>query len=224
MNLTMIWRLVAKDLLLQRRTMAVALGVGAVGIVLLATGGEGSFYAGAVLLITVIIGAGAYFAIGTVVTERTDGTLPFVMTLPISLRDYTAAKLVANLLLFSVPWLHLGLAALAVVLLRDGVPNGLVPFYALVLAQLFSGFVLILAVALVSGSLGWAIGATVVGNLAFQGFLYWSSRLPGVASTLTTDRVVWDDAVIAVLLAECALIAMMLGATWVIQSRKTDAT
>ena len=40
----------------------------------------------------------------TVVEERTDQTLPFVMSLPISAAEYTTAKILANLLIFLIPW------------------------------------------------------------------------------------------------------------------------
>ena len=63
-----------------------------VALLLVSNGGEGSFYAGCILLFTVLISLGIHLAMLTVVEERTQQTLPFVMSLPISPRDYTVAK------------------------------------------------------------------------------------------------------------------------------------
>jgi ABC-type Na+ efflux pump permease subunit len=56
-------------------------------------------------LITVIISIGAQMAVSTIVTERKEQTLSFVMSLPISYREYTACKVWGNLIIFLVPWL-----------------------------------------------------------------------------------------------------------------------
>ena len=50
----------------------------------------------------------------TVVEERNEQTLPFVMSLPISPMEYTTAKILANLLIFLVPLGALMLGSFAV--------------------------------------------------------------------------------------------------------------
>ncbi|MBL0179377.1 MAG: hypothetical protein IPP98_09675 [Gemmatimonadetes bacterium] len=79
----------------------------ALGLVIgmLFSSSQGVFYRGAVLLPR-SISIGIFLTFLTVVQERTQGMLPFAMSLPIGVREYTAAaKLAANLLLFMPPWL-----------------------------------------------------------------------------------------------------------------------
>jgi len=93
MNYAMVKRLIVKDWYLQRWPIVASL----VGIVatlgIISTGG----------LIMVIISIGAQMAVATIVTERKEQTLAFVMSLPISYREYTACKIWGNLLIFLVP-------------------------------------------------------------------------------------------------------------------------
>ena len=82
--------------------------------------------------------------------------------------------------------------------------------------------VLILAVALVTESQGWAIGAIVFGNLLLQAVMYYVSHIPSVAAAMKGPRIVWDQPVVTLLLAEVAVILLLLGLTFWLQSRKTD--
>src|SRR5690606_18860369 len=94
MNSAMIRLLVAKDWRFQRLPLLLAVIAGAAGLGLMLSDSGGAFYIGVVLVISVVITLGIYLAFLTVVHERTDGVLPFVMSLPIGVRDWTAAKLV----------------------------------------------------------------------------------------------------------------------------------
>ncbi len=222
MNGTMINRLVQKDWSFQRTPIVSAFAVGFVALALLSAGGNGTFYAGSVLLITVVIGLGAQLVIATVIQERSDGTLRFVMSLPVSVNEYTAAKLLANLLMFLVPWTALGIGTTAVILTRTGIPDGMLPFALLLLGELLAGYVLMLGVALVSESMGWTVGAMVFGNLFVNGFIYYTAHVPSIAAAMPTERITWDRPVILLMLAELAVIGLILLVTWRLQSRKTD--
>jgi ABC-2 type transport system permease protein len=222
MNVQMVKRLILKDWYFQRWTIVAYLAAGALALTLLGNWGEAWFFAGSVLLITVLIALGIHIAMVTVVQERTDQTLPFVMSLPISPREYTTAKILANLLIFLIPWLALSLGTLAVIAGRAGVPDGLIPFAVLLLVEIFAGYCLLLAIALVSESQGWAIGAIVFGNLFFQGFMYHVSHIPAIAATMKGDGIRWSQPAVTLLLSEIAVIALLLGFTFFFQGRKTD--
>ncbi len=221
-NTAMVKRLILKDWYFQRWTIAGYLAAGALALVLLGTGGETSFFAGSILMITVLIALGIHLAMATVVQERTEQTLPFVMSLPISPREYTAAKVLANVLIFLIPWVALTLGTFAVIVGRVGMPHGLIPFATLVLVEIFASYCLILAVALVSESQGWTIGAIIFGNLFVQGFLYYVSHIPAIAATLKGPSILWSRPAVTLLLAEVAVILLLLGLTFWLQGRKTD--
>ncbi|MEP6473109.1 MAG: hypothetical protein ABJC74_05270, partial [Gemmatimonadota bacterium] len=158
MNYPMVKRLILKDWYLMRAAIAGYLGAGALGLYLLTVGSEAAFTAGYILLITVLIAVGMHLAMVTVVVERTEHTLPFVMSLPISPAEYTAAKILANVLIFLVPWAALFSGAIAIISILVDVPDGLIPFVTVVLLEIFAAYCIVLAVAVVSESQNWTIG------------------------------------------------------------------
>jgi hypothetical protein len=218
----MIRHLVLKDWYFQRGPIAGGLALGLLALGMLCSPSKGVFYLGAVLLLTVVISMGIFLAFLTVVQERTQGMLPFVMSLPIGVREYTAAKLAANLLLFVTPWLLLGGGAAGVILLREAVPDGLLPYTVVLLLHVLTGYIVVLATALITGSEGWTIGVMATVNLGLQGYLYWSARLTDVAATISGPMVAWVPSLKTIAAVELALVALVLVATWQWQSRRTD--
>lgn len=222
MNTLMVKRLILKDWYFQRWPIAWYLAAGVLALFLIGTGGDASFYAGSILILTVLITVGIHLAMVTIVQERTDQTLPFVMSLPISPMEYTTAKIVSNVLIFLIPWLALLFGSFAVIASRPEVPDGLIPFTAIILTEIFMSSVLLIAVALVTESQGGAICAIVFGNLLLQAVMYYVSHIPSVAAAMKGPRIVWDQPVVTLLLAEVAVILLLLGLTFWLQSRKTD--
>jgi ABC-2 type transport system permease protein len=219
----LIQHLVQKDWYFMRKPLAAYLGVGAFALFLVSAGSEGTFFAGSVLLFTLLISLGIHLVMATVIQERTHQTLAFVMTLPISPREYTTAKILANLVIFAIPWALLLGGTLAILGLGlNGAGQRLIPFATVMLTEIFLAYCFVLAVALVSESEGWTIAAMVTTNLLFQGVLYWVSHLPGMASTMKGTAVVWNSTSLGLLFTEMALIAALVGVTFRLQSRKTD--
>lgn len=222
MNIDMIEKLIAKDWYLQRWTIVGYLLGGAVALGLLGFGGEAAFTAGMILLITVLMALGIHVAMVTVVIERTEKTLPFIMSLPVSPIEYATAKIAANLLIFLVPWTALVLGAVAVILARGGVPDGLLPYSVLTLTIIFVNYCIVLCAALVSESLGWTIAVMMVCNLGFQAFIFTVSRIDSIAATIKGPVVVWTADALAVLGAEITAVVIVLALTYWLQARKTD--
>jgi ABC-2 type transport system permease protein len=219
-NNLMVKRLILKDWYFLRVPIIGYLAAGAVAVLLMANGGEGAFFAGSILLITILISVGIHVAMATVVNERKEQTLPFVMTLPISYMEYTTAKILANLLIFLLPWTALLIATLALFTMANA--GGIIPFTLLLVTEIFASYCLLLSVALVSESQNWAIGAMVFGNLFLQAFMYWVSHIPSIARTMKGHVAVWSPAVVTILAVEIAIILLLLGATFFFQARKTD--
>lgn len=222
MTTTTLRHWVAKDWALNRLPIAAGLLGAVLALALIAWPSEGLFYLGSVVLITVVIGTGFTIIMVTVVQERTERTLPFVMSMPISVADYTVTKLAANLVLFVVPWLLISLGTVGVILLRSTIPNGLVTYAILLLGELLVGYAIVLGVALVSESMGWTIGAVVITNLGVQGFMYYTARVPEIAATIQTNTVVWSTPATWIVVGELTVILLVLIVTWRIQVRKTD--
>jgi len=226
-NVAIDWKLVQilvqKDWYFMRKSLAVYLALGAFGLFLISAGSEGTFYAGSVLLVTILISLGIHLVMATVIQERTNQTLAFVMSLPISPREYTMAKVLANLTIFLIPWLILVMGSLAILGFGlEGAGLALIPFAVVILTEIFVAYCFVFAVGLVSESEGWTIAAMVLTNLLFQGVLYGVSHLPDMASTMKGSAIVWNATSISLLGVEIAMIATLIAVTFHLQSRKTD--
>ena len=222
MNYSMVRRLMLKDWYFHRWSIAGYVAGGALALAIIGFGNDVAFSAGSIILVSLLIAVGIHLTMATVINERKEHTLPFVMSLPISARDYTTAKILANVLIFLVPWTTMLIAAVAVVAGRAAVPDGMIPFVVIMLTEILASSCLVLAVALVTESQAWTVCAIVFGNLFFQAFLYLVAHIPSIAQAITADSAAWNGAEVALLLGELASIAGLLGLTFWLQARKTD--
>ncbi len=222
MNVYMVKRLILKDWYFQRWAIGGGIAIGALAVALIGSGHESAGYAGFVLLVSVLITVGVQLAMSTVLLERKEQTLAFIMSLPISAREYTTAKLVGNLSMFLVLWITLLVASVAVILSRESLPDGAVPLTIILLTEIFVSTSVLVGVALVSESQAWSIGTLIAGNLFFNFFIFWVSRIPSIAAASKGNVIVWDGPVLALIGGEAAAIVLALGLTFVLQDRKTD--
>jgi ABC-2 type transport system permease protein len=221
MNYEMVKRLILKDWYLQRGVILASLAGVVATLGIIATGGKVAFLLGLILLIMVIISIGAQMAVATIVTERKEQTLPFVMSLPISYREYTASKIWGNLLIFLIPWLTMVLGSFGLLLLSPS-SRGLLPYTAVMSTEILVSTCLILAVALITESQGWTVAAIMVGNLAVNGIGYIVAHIAGIAKGMWGSTIQWSGAASALLLAEFTTIAVLLGLTFFVQAKKKD--
>lgn len=222
MNYALVKTLIWKDWYLQRWPLGGCLAGGLLALALLAAAGEDGAFAGTVLLITVMIMASVSVALATIAGERKDQTLAFVMSLPVSSREYTASKMLGGAMLLIVPWAALTIGAIAVILASPSLPNGLLPHTAIMMTELLANSFVLLAVALVTESQGWTIAVMIVGNLFVNWFLYYLARTPAVSGSMRGPTPVWNETVILLLLAEAGVILGALALAFYFQGRKTD--
>lgn len=215
-------RLVRKDLYLHRRLGVASLVAGFAALGLLAMGGETSLYMGGVLLVTVLIALGAGLAFLTLIEERQEQTLPFIHSLPVSTRQTAAAKILANLLTFGAVWSVLLVGTLVLILRDDELPDGLVVYAIIVLAEIVLGTCSILLVAMATESVAWTIGATIFGNLLFNGFLFQVLHTPTFLAAAESARVVWPSEALFLLFAELAGIVLLTSLAFAISTRRKD--
>jgi hypothetical protein len=222
MNMRMIGILVRKDLHLLRLPVLFYLAAGALSVGLMGVERHIAFYAGSVLLITALIALGFHPSMATVVGERKEQTLAFVMSMPLTPADYLWSKLLTNAVLFFIPWALLTAATVGLIVARPTLPDGLIPYALILFGAIATGAVLILCVALATESMQWTIVAQVGCNLAFQGVMYGASNVAAIRSTLNGELVVWSGPVLLFLGLEAACAALLLALTLWHQSRKTD--
>src|SRR5687767_6177776 len=130
LNMPVIKQLIYKDWYLNRKLLAIYVGGGIFSLSLISLG-EWQFFMGAIMFITMLVAMGNHQLSVTMINERKDQTLAFVMSLPVSPADYAMAKFLSNMVLFFAPWSLLVLATTIVILLTP-LPDGLIAFTLLV--------------------------------------------------------------------------------------------
>jgi ABC-2 type transport system permease protein len=217
---SIVTHLVRKDLRLHRVQIALTIAAGLIALAVVARGGEVPFVIGVTWFFVAIIVLACMLPISAIVNERKKQTLAFLMSLPLSSIEYTTAKLVSTLLMFLTPWLMLLICALVLVTTRN--LAGAIPMLLILATLPLIGFSLILAVALVSESEGWAIAATVVCNSSYGITWYLMSRVPSLTANWTGRVAIFSPPVLRVLAVEVGIIVLLGALTFFLQSRKRD--
>jgi len=220
-NYAMVRTLIFKDWYLNRWMIlgSIPAGLGSLAIVL--TGKPVTFLLSIILLCTVIVGLGAQLAGATTINERKEQTLAFVMSLPVSWREYTAAKILANLIIFLVPWLIISAGALLVLLL-PGATHGLLPFTAIMAVEMLVTTCLIIAAGVITESQAWLTVAILCSSLGINVLGYVFAHLLGISAYMFGMQVRWTSTAWTVLIVELLMVPLLLGITFYVQSRKTD--
>ncbi|MFY9748861.1 MAG: hypothetical protein WA891_19520 [Acidobacteriaceae bacterium] len=221
MNFLMVRRLILKDWYLNRWLILGAVPLGLAALALNLTGSKVASFLSIILICIVVIGAGAQLAVVTTINERKEQTLPFIMSLPVSFREYTAAKVLANLIIFLIPWLIITAGALGVLCL-PGAAHALIPFTAIMSAEVLITTCLIIVAGIITESMAWAGAAITFSSLGLNGFGYVFAHTRGISPEMWGTRVQWTGTASAILLAEFSVVALLLGLTFLVQSRKTD--
>ena len=223
MNIAMVCRLIWKDWYLNRTGILASL-IGGVATLAIVAGMHVSQIAlllGIIVLVTILIGMGAMVMISAA-SERRQLTLPFVMSLPISYWDYTISKIVGGMLIFLALWIPLVAAVVATILLTSHMPHGIIPFVLIMAVEILMSTCLITAVAVTTESHGWTVAVAQVGAISLNGIGWSIVRLPEIGGWMRSATVRWSGTATALLMAELALVALMLGITFLVQARKKD--
>jgi ABC-2 type transport system permease protein len=221
LNFAVVRRLILKDWYLNRRMILGSLPVGLGALALVLTGKPITFMICIILLCFVLVGSGCYLGVATTVNERKEQTLAFVMSLPVSWREYTIAKILANLIIFLIPWLLLTAGAIGILLL-PGATHGLVPFAAIMALEMLITTSLIVAAGIITESQAWTTAGIFASSLGLDLLGYLFAHLPGISRYMWGKQVYWSPTAWTILLCELLTLPLLLGTTFLIQSRKSD--
>jgi ABC-type transport system involved in multi-copper enzyme maturation permease subunit len=221
MNYAMVRILILKDWYFLRMPILLSLAGGVGSLAIVAFGGQAGFTIGLVLLVTVMVMIAAMMVMNSLVGERENHTLPLVMSLPVSYLEYSTAKILGSLLIFVPFWLALVGGSLALIVAAP-VIHGMFAFAAIMGVEILVSTCLMIAVALVTESKGLTIGVMVAGNLALNVVGYFVAHIPSIRSGLWGTTIQWPPAATISVAVEFALIGLMLGVAYFLQSRKRD--
>lgn len=220
MSHSIVTRLILKDLFLLRWMMAGAVVGGAAAMAVMPLGGIAA-YVGSVLLICTLIVFNIFLVMNGVVQERKDKVLLFVLSLPVSTTQYLAAKVTANAVAFLVPWLILS-AGTVLVIDATAMPNGIVPYWLAILVYLLMYYLALLAVSLVTDSMGWHGAAITAGNVSVNFLIVFLLGLPSVVANRDAPVAVWTADIVTILAIELVAGAAALGLGMYIASHRSD--
>jgi ABC-2 type transport system permease protein len=221
MNYSMVWRLILKDWYFQIVAILLTLAGGVVSLAIVVFGGQPGFTLGLILLVTVMVMLSAMSVMGNTIGERENQTLAFAMSLPISYIDYTTSKILGNLLIFVPIWLAIVSGCLGLIVVAPPI-RGLLAFTVIMALVMLINTCLMIAVALVTESKSWTIGVMVTGNVALNVVGYLVAHIPGIGNVMWGKAIQWSRTATILLTIEFALIALLLGGAFLIQSKKKD--
>ena len=181
MSLGTVFRLAMKDLYLLRGPLALYAGMGIIAVGLGSSSDHLLRSMSATLALTLFIGSCFHLVVRNVLGERERKTLAFILTLPVSPREVTVAKLLSSISSYGLCGILAAVTLVRVVPVDNAVglaglarssPTHLLAGCAIVgivVAAFLLPFALVLGTAIVSESLGWTIGVCsglvfVVGN------------------------------------------------------------
>lgn len=220
-DVAMVGKLIAKDWQVYQKQLAgyvagllLALGLVGMGSPLLAA-------AGGLLLLVLLIVVGMFSIASSIMAERKEQTQPFVMSLPVTPMDVFWGKLLANLVIYLVPFLLVTGAMLGMILGTPS-PDGTVPWLLLIALFVLVNFIVTLCVAIAVDSEGWNTFAMLALMTLIGPFIYWVTYMDGIREHLKGDVIVWSPQVLGLIGGELAVIAVaILAAGWV-HARKTS--
>jgi len=218
---SVVGQLILKDWRLQRTGIlcSVATGIAALGLVQMKK--ELPLVIGGVWFFIALILLASFLPAGTILNERKKQNLAFLMSLPVSPMQYSAAKIASTFGMFLVPWLALIGAALLLIA-AIGLPHGFIPILLVLGGLVLVAFALTTGTTIVGESEGWFTAATIVCNSSYGLAWYLIVRIPAIQHDMAGATVVWSPLVLKLLGTESAIVALVLGLTFFLQSRKRE--
>ena len=206
--------LIVKDWQLFEKQLAAYVLLAVLSLGLIATAKPWSFYAGALLLVIVLVALACFSISNALINERRDQTLAFIMSLPVSPLDMMLSKLGGNVLTFLAPVLGLWAATFGVVMTTP-IPDGFAVFATLVFGHVTLAFALSLAVAMSVRSEGWNIFVMIASQVLLNPFIMALGQIEAIAAVSRSETLSWPAEALAILAAQLAAsVAIVASCAW----------
>lgn len=222
MNVQAIQILFLKDLFLSRRPLFAYFAAGLGSSVLAGVPNSTIAFVGFILMLTVGIAAGIHLIGNLLLAETSDHTRLFVMSLPVSLLDYSLAKIAVVLTTYLIPWLGMFACSMILGFVLPWAQQGSVVVVPAIFFFLLASFMIQLVVAVVTESVGWTICVMVAGNVLLNVFLMKLFADPTISAMTKSDVLTWPPLVLQILAVEIVLIVATLAMALYFQTRKRD--
>lgn len=213
---------ILKDLYLSRRQLSAYFAAGLISAVATGVPHPTVSFVGFLLMITVAIGAGMHLLGMLLLGESIDHTRLFAMSMPVSLRDYSMAKIAVILLTYLIPWAGMLVIAILGSAILPWSERGALAIIPTIFGFLLATFMVQLVVAVITESIGWTISTMVAGNVALNVFFLNFLGHPSVKAVSESDTVSWPPMILGALGIELAVALVALGLAFYFQNRPRD--
>ncbi len=219
MNWHIIGKLMVKDWQLFKLFVFIYVGLGALSAFIMTIQSSFAYYTGVVMMITVLLGASAHIVITTIVIEKKENQMSFIMGLPLSVTDYTLSKIFGGIAIYMACWLPI-VAILIGFIWFSHMPNGMVPLVVIVSTEVLVATSLLLCVAIITGHEGITIVVMVLFNLLFNLFLNTVVQIPEINQSIEGDTAVFNSTALSIIGMEIAIFLLALMFTTYYKSRQ----
>lgn len=227
MSTSIIPQLVIKDFLMMRKTILIfclvmIASIAAIYMIFGRVPNVVFFNLGITLLIAPAITCAIVLLMKTIVMEKQKSTQLFIMSLPVTAKEFTMSKLLLNLPIFTVFWLVISGVAFYFSFWLGVFPYGTIPFITMIFLGIFVAYVGVLSVALIYQSYGITIITMLFLELGTPAYLWIIAFLEPINSHVYGSQMVWNSTAIGVVATQIFVAVVTLTITWHIQNRKRD--
>ena len=158
----------------------------------------------------------------TNVFEKEKATQSFIMSLPVTVKEFTRAKLWVNLPVFAVLWLMVSSIAFYFIFSHGLFPPGAMPFITMVFVGVFVAYTGILSTSLLSQSLGITILSILFFEMGTSAYLWAVAFLPSIGSHAYGATPVWNTTALAIVACQVVFALAAILITTIVQNGKRD--
>lgn len=174
------------------------------------------------LLIGPAATCGIVLLMKTNVFEKEKATQPFIMSLPVTVREFTIAKLLINVPVFVGLWLFVCAGVLYFIFNMGLLPIGTVPFVTMILLGIFVAYTGILAVSLLFQTLASTVVSIVVFELTTSAYLWIIAYSDAISNHVYGAQMVWNSTAITIVSVQVVVAIGVILTTLMVQSHKRD--
>lgn len=222
MNASIVKQLINKDWQLNKSLLSLYVLIGFASLWLFTIPGDFFFTLGIIALISILSVIGIHMVVTTVLYERKDQTLTFVMSLPVSFQEYTLAKVLSIGVVSGGAWLVLFSTVVGFTLSIDSIGNGLLPYAIITMLYILVNYAVLMAVAIVSENEPVTIVIMSLQNISISVFMMGIAKLDGIGQYIAGQVAVWNDTSIGIVLIELFVIVLAVYLTFFFQSKKRN--
>lgn len=227
MNTSIIPQLVRKDFMIMRKTILIFCLVSILSIVVINMlfghiPNWAFFNVGFTLLIIPSASCGILLVMKTIVLEKEKYTQAFIMSLPVTIKEFTLAKLLLNIPIFTLFWLVISGVAFYFSFGLGVFPYGTVPFVTMIFLGIFLAYIGILSVGILFQSMPITIISVMTFELGTAAYLWIIAYLEPINTHVYGPNMIWNSTAITIVTTQILVAIVVLLMTWHFQNKKRD--